>query len=149
MLQNYFEKAHAILLIVDGPSQQRLRKSLYSGERRSKFVRYVGHKSAAHTFQTAQFGDVVQHQYGAESIACTHGRYRGGKIFLSQRSSDDFRFHPGFAAQYMPHRLDQFRLANNFYQRAARFRRELQIKYFRKSLISEKQAFRTVHYRNT
>src|SRR3981081_1493897 len=125
MLQNYFEKAHAILGIVDSPSQQRLRKSLYSGEWRPEFVRHVSHKIAAQPFQTSQFGDVVQHQYGAESIAGTHGRYRGGKIFLTQRSSDDFRFNPGFAVQYMPYRLDQFRLPYNFYQRATRFRREL------------------------
>ena len=53
----------------------------------------------------------------------------------------------GFPSQHVPHRLDQFRLAHNFHERASRFQGKLQAENFCKSLVGEEQPLGGVHDR--
>src|SRR6266852_2240106 len=73
VFENDLEEADAILRVVDGAGDKRFRKTLDSGERRSKFVGDIGNEIPADALELAQLGDVVQHDDRAGSL---RGAYR-------------------------------------------------------------------------
>src|SRR5438132_6602131 len=78
VLENDFEKADAVLRIVNGPGEERFRKTLNRGKRGFEFMGNVGYEIAPHTLELAQLGDVVQHDDRAGSFRgadrCDGGR---------------------------------------------------------------------------
>src|SRR5216684_7069665 len=65
VLENNFEEADTILRIVDSAGEKRFRETLDRRKRRAQLVRNVGDEIAAHAFEFAKFGDVVQHNHRA------------------------------------------------------------------------------------
>ncbi len=55
MLENNFQKAFAVLRVVDRAGQQGFGKTLDRRERSFEFVRNIGDEIAAHPFESAQF----------------------------------------------------------------------------------------------
>src|SRR5438309_3798968 len=126
VLEDDLEEVEAILRIVDGAGKKRFRKTLNRGERCPEFVGNVGNKIAAHALELAQLGDVVQHNHRAGSFRGADGCDGDRKKMLAQGAGDDFGFDAGLALQDAADRLNQLRLAHDFNQGAAGFRREVQ-----------------------
>jgi hypothetical protein len=53
VLENNLEEPDAVLRIIEGASEQSLRKSLNGGQRRSQFVRNIGDEIAPHALEFA------------------------------------------------------------------------------------------------
>jgi hypothetical protein len=67
---------------------------------------------------------------------------------LPQRAGDDFRFYPRLAAKHLANRFEQFRLAHDFHQGAARGGRHIQTENLRKAGIGKNQSLGIVHHRD-
>src|SRR5216684_815060 len=145
VLENDLEEADSILRIVEGAGEQRFRKTLNRGERRSEFVGNVGNEITAYALELAQLGDVMQHDDRAGGLRGANRCDGGGEKMLAQRAGDDFGFDAGLTFQDAANRLDQLGLAHHFKERAPGLWRHVQAQDFREASIGEEQALGSIH----
>src|SRR5713226_4673160 len=139
MLEDNFEKAAAVLRVVDGASEEGFRETLNGGERGLKFVRDVRDKIAADALKLAQVGDVVEHDNGAGGFGGAHGGDSGREKMLTESAGDDFGFDARFAGEHLANCFDQLGLTHHFDESAARLRRDVETENFSKSGIREEE----------
>src|ERR1700735_2265800 len=107
MFENDFEKARAVLRIVNRASEKRFGEALNGSEGSSEFVRDVGDKIAPHAFESSQFGNVVEHHDGPSRVSRAHSGNSDCKMMLPQRTSDDLRLDARLAVKNLAHGFEQ------------------------------------------
>src|ERR1700689_5528524 len=123
MLANDFQKPPVVLGIVNRSSQQRLRKTLNSGQGSLEFVRDIPDKILADAFEPAQFGHIVQNDhrsgwlvrwYVSIRVQGLHGRGRYRKTQKLHDSYLNIVLQTFLALQIFANKTDQFRASNDF-----------------------------------
>ena len=111
------QKFAIVLLVLQGPVQQRLRISLNGGERRAQFVRDVGDEILADALQPLQVADVVQ---DGEAAAARGGAQGTGLHFVRTSFAAGKlqpRFHRLARFQHALDNLDQRRILHQAVER--------------------------------
>ena len=117
---NDLDETHPVLLVVNGPGQERLGKSLYGGERGLEFMRNVGDKIPPRAFQAPQLADIMQNDHGAaDGILRANGRRGDGKAAQTQSSHDQLGPDAFAPFQSLLYGIEQVRLADDLDNRSS------------------------------